>query len=306
MQALNYAKQYQQYLEQAFPYVLYFGALFAAPNNGRYKWVNGKVIEVPTISTTGRIDGDRDTIGARKRNYNNAWTPLTLSNHRTWSTLVHPADIDQTNQAASIANITRVYNEEQKFPEMNAYLISKLYADWTGGGKSADTTALTDENVLPVFDAMMKNMDEKRVPRAGRILYVTPDTRTLIQNAKQIYRTMDLSSASAAVKRAITAIDEVEIPESVPSDLMKTLYDFTEGWAVDDDADQINMFLVHPQAVITPTSYEFAQLDPPSAGSQGKWEYFEESFEDVFILPKKADALAFNITKKATTSTPGK
>lgn len=304
MAALNYAEQYQQYLEQEFPYVLYFGALFAAPNNGRYKWVNARTIEVPTITTTGRVDGDRDTIGTRKRNFNNAWTPLFLSNHRTWETLVHPQDIDQTNQAASIANITRVYNEEQKFPEMNAYLISKLYADWTSEGFTADTTELTEETVLTVFDDMMKEMDEKRVPRAGRILYVTPEVRTLIQNAKQIYRTMDISKASTAIKRAITSIDEVEIPESVPSDLMKTVYDFTEGWAVDASAQQINMFLVHPQAIITPVSYEFAQLDPPSAGSQGKWEYFEESFEDAFILPHKHTALAFNVTAAAKADTP--
>ena len=42
-----------------------------------------------------------------------------------------------------------------------------------------------------------------------------------------------------------------------------------------------------------------AQLDPPSAGSEGKWEYFEESFEDVFLLPNKVNAIAFNITKRA-------
>ena len=59
MAALNYAKEYQQALEQEFPYVLYFGALFATPNNGRYRWVNSNVIEIPTITTTGRVDGDR-------------------------------------------------------------------------------------------------------------------------------------------------------------------------------------------------------------------------------------------------------
>lgn len=78
--------------------------------------------------------------------------------------------------------------------------------------------------------------------------------------------------------------------------MMKTLYDFTEGWKVAGGAKQINMFLVHPLAVVTPISYTFAQLDPPSAGSQGKYDYFEESFEDVFILPKKADAIDFHIT----------
>ncbi len=283
MAALNYAKEYQQALMQAFPYVLYFGHLFAAPNNGRYRWINSNVIEIPTIKTTGRVDGDRDTIGTRKRNYDNSWTPLTLANHRTWQTLVHPRDISETHQVASIANITRVFNEEQKFPEMNAYCVSKIFADWTTGGKTADTTALTVDNVLTVFDQFMTDMDNARVPRQGRILYVTPETRTLINNAKTIVRT----------------IDEVEIPESVPSDMMKTVYDFTEGWAVDESAKQINMFLVHPQAVITPISYEFAQLDPPSAGSQGKWDYFEESFEDVFILPHRLDAIAFNVEADA-------
>ena len=77
---------------------------------------------------------------------------------------------------------------------------------------------------------------------------------------------------------------------------MKTLYDFTTGWAVKSNAQQINMFLVHPTAVITPVSYELAQLDPPSAITEGKYIYFEESFEDVFILNKKKDALQFNIT----------
>lgn len=299
MAALNYAKQYQQGLEQEFPYVLYFGALFATPNNGRYRWVNSNVIEIPTISTTGRVDGDRDNIGQKKRNYNNSWTPLTVSQHRTWSTLVHPRDIQETDQVASIANITRVFNEEQKFPEMNCYLVSKLYADYTAKSKKADETLLTTENVLDVFDKMMTAMDNSRVPRSGRILYVTPDVRTLITNAKAIVKTLDVSKRSEALRRAITSIDEVEIPDSVPSDMMKTVYDFTEGWKVDSTADQINMILVHPLAVITPTNYEFAQLDPPSAGSEGKWEYFEESFEDVFLLPNKVDAIAFNITKHA-------
>ena len=31
--------------------------------------VDSNVIEIPTIKTTGRVDGDRDTIGTKKRNY---------------------------------------------------------------------------------------------------------------------------------------------------------------------------------------------------------------------------------------------
>ena len=294
MEKLNYATEYSQALAQAFPYVLYFGALYNTPNNGRYRWVNSKTIEIPSIKTTGRVDADRDTISTAKRNYANGWEPKTLSNFRKWSTLVHPRDIDETNHIASIQNITQVYNEEQKFPEMDAYTISKIYADWAELGKTADTTALTIENVLEVFDKLNKNMTDKRVPLNGRILYCTSDIDELIKKAKDIIKTVSVKDGGTAYNRIVTDIDTVKI-EVVPSELMKTVYDFTEGWQTGTGAKQINMFLVHPLAVITPISYEFAELDPPSAGSEGKYVYYEESQEDVFILNKKADAIQFNM-----------
>lgn len=283
---LNYATEYQRELEQAFPYALNFGALYNTPNNGRYRWLGSKTIEIPTISVTGRVDSTRDTIATASRNYDNSWTPLTLSNERKWSTLVHPRDVQQTNQTATIGNITRVFNEEQKFPEMDAYTVSKVYADWIASGESAITDALTEANILQVFDQMLQNMTEGRVPKMGLILYVTPTVYTLIKNAQGIYRSLDVGSGSKAISRAVTALDEITITE-VPSELMKTLYDFTTGWKVAAGAKQINMFLVNPIAVITPVSYEFAKLDPPSALSEGKYVYYEESHEDVFVLANK-------------------
>ena len=297
MPALNYATQYQRELEQAFPYVLYFGALYNTPNNGRYRWLNGKTIEIPSISVTGRVDSTRDTIATAARNYDNSWVPLTLSNERKWSTLVHPRDVQETNQATTIANITRVFNEEQKFPEMDAYTISKIYADWTDGDKEAIATALTAENVLSVFDQMLEAQAEGRVPRNGSVLYVTPATNTLIKNAQGIYRTLNVSQQNE-LNRAITALEEISIVE-VPSELMKTLYDFTAGWKVAEEASQINMALINPIAVITPVSYEFAKLDPPSALSEGKYVYYEESHEDVFVLKNKLDAIQMSVTAAA-------
>ena len=295
-EALNYAKQYSRALSQAFPYVLNFGALYNTPNNRIYRWVNARTIEIPSIQTTGRVDADRDTISTAQRNFTNAWEPKVLENERKWSTLVHPMDIDQTNMVTTIANITRVMNEEQKFPEMDAYTISKIYDDWTTLGKTADTTAVSEQTVLPIFDKLMLNMDNARVPVQGRILYVTHEVKTMLKNADKISRSIDLEGGENRINRIVSRLDEVEII-GVPATLMKTLYDFTKGWAVEDGAAQVNMFLVHPTAVLTPVSYTFSRLDAPSAGSEGKWVYYEESFEDVFILNNKADAIQFNITE---------
>lgn len=309
MAKLNYATEYQSALEQAFPYVLYYGALYSTPNNGRFRWINSKTIEIPSITTTGRTNADRDSISTAQRNYNNAWETKTLTNERKWSTLVHPKDIDQTNMAASITNITKVFNEEHKFPEMDAYTISKIYYDWTTSvvgdaahgaytGKTASTAAVTNgAEVLAEFDALMLKMDEARVPKAGRILYCTNVIKSLLKSASSIDRSWDVQTSDTGINRVVESLDGVQIIP-VPAELMKTKYDFsdTNGWKVDGTAKQINMMLINPLAVITPVSYTFSDLQEPTALTEGKYYYYEESFEDVFILNKKADAIQFNIT----------
>lgn len=303
MPGINYAEQYSKALAQAYPYTLNFGKIYATPNNGRYKMgEDGKTVYIPNLTTTGRVDGDRDTIATATRNYDNNWEPKSLSNQRKWSTLVHPKDIDQTNAVASISNITQTFNEEQKFPEMDAYCISTLYRLWGEQGQTPDTTELSTANVFAVFDALMLKMDNARVPANGRILYCTHEVKTLLKQASDLSRSYDVQSGASSINRSVARIEEVGIV-GVPATLMKTKYDFTTGWAVAPNAQQINMFLVHPSAVITPVSYQFSQLDPPSAVTEGKYIYYEESFEDVFILNKKVDALQFNITPVSSAGT---
>ena len=302
--ALNYATEYSRALSQAFPYVLNFGALYNTPNNNVYRWINARTIEIPSISTTGRVDSDRDTIATAQRNYDNAWETKTLSNQRKWSTLVHPMDIEQTNMVTTIANITKVFNEEQKFPEMDAYCVSKIYSDWIAQGQTPDETVITTANALEVFDKLMLNMDNARVPVQGRILYVTNEVKYILKSAQTVVRNLNAEDRNANINRVVDRLDEVEVI-GVASPLMKTKYNFTQGWTPALSADQINMMLIHPTAVITPVSYTFSKLDEPAAGSEGKYIYFEESFEDVFILNNKVGAIQFNITDNGSTTTTG-
>ena len=287
MAVLNYAQQYAKELAQAYPYVLYSGALWNTENTSKYKIVDAKTIQIPVISVGGRTNGDRDTIGSFTRNFDNAWETKTLKNHRTWQTLVHPKDVDETNQVASIANITKVMNEEEKFPEMDAYMFSNIYK--LRNEQKAITPLeeeLTVANVLDKFDEMMDAMDEARVPHSGRVLYCDTFTKTLITKAIAIVR----SNAQKTIVRDVERLEEVTIT-SVPTNLLKTAYTFNNVFEADGGAKDIKMLLVHPSSILPIVSYSFAQLEPPSAMSQGKYVYFEESFEDVFILNKRVDAI---------------
>lgn len=296
-QNLNYAKEYSQALAQAYPYVLYFGALWSATKPD-VKFLNNNTVILPSLSVKGRGNGDRDTIGSFSRNFNNAEETKVLKTHRTWDTLIHPRDIDETNHVASITNITRVMNEEQKFPEMDAEMITALYELKNAQEAVVPDDVLTVTNVLTKFDALMDKMDEARVPAAGRLLYADTYTKTLIDTAKEAAR--NLSATDTAVARSLDRIGEVEVI-GVPTSAMKSKYVFKEsdGFEVATDAKNVKMLLVHPSAVIPVIAYDFAELGAPSSLSKGKWTYFEESFEDVFIFNKKHAGIQFYIEKSA-------
>ena len=194
----------------------------------------------------------------------------------------------------TIQNATKVFNEEQKFPEKDAYTISKIYADWVAEGKTADTTPLTVDNILVVFDKLMEQMDEALVPSTGRLLYVTPAVKTLLKQASNVTLYKDVAS-QANINRVVDRLDEVTLV-TVPSFLMKTAYDFTTGFAPSGSAKQVNLFLVHPSAILTPNKYAFVGMEAPAAGTKGDYIYYEKEYADVFILNNRTGAIAFNIT----------
>ncbi|UNP84821.1 capsid protein [Bacillus mycoides] len=290
----NFAQDYQQALQQKFSKGLSFFELYNTPNNQNIKWVNAKTIQIPRITVGGYTDVDRDVVGNYTRRADNDWETRTIVHDREFRTLVDPKDIDETNMALSIANITRVFNDEQKQPEMDKYMTSKLYSEFTTNGKTANTTALTIDNVLSVYDDFMMEMDDAEVPQEGRILYVIPQVNKLLKQAKDIQRSLDVGANNGSLKRSIYSLDDVTI-KTVPSSRMKTAYNFTNGAVPDAAAKQINMILVHPAAVITPQQYEFVSLDEPSATTGGKFLYYERKYWDVFAIQKKVDGIKFNI-----------
>ena len=296
MAAVNYAEAYERALAQAYPNVLNFGELYNVANNQIYKFVDAKTIHIPSISTTGRKNVNRDAIdGQFQRNVDNNYETKTLTFYREWSTSIDPADVLDTNMVLTIQNATKVFNEEQKFPEKDAYTVSKIYADWVAQGKTANTTALDVDNVLLVFDTLMEAMDEALVPSTGRLLYVTPAVKTLLKQASQIGLSRSVQNGANTINRVVDRLDEIRLI-TVPSFLMKTAYTFSTGFEPAGTAKQINMFLVHPSAILTPNKYAFVGMEAPAAGTKGDYIYYEKEYADVFILNNRTGAIAFNIT----------
>ena len=292
---VNYATQYARELANAYPYLSYFGDIYNAANASKYRPVMGKSVAIPSLTVSGAVAADRDQItGTFNRNWNNAWQTVTMSMDREWSTLIDPLDMVESNEVATIANVTKTFNEFQKVPEMDAYLAAKLGSAAITNSK-ADNTALTAANILAKWDEYLAALADARINRDRVIAYIIPSVYKLLKEAAGITRFIDAGTGIRNVDRNVGKLDGVRIVE-IPADLMKTAYVFTEGWVAADNAGQINILFVDPEAVVAPIVYDTSMISAPTAQSKGKYLYYERYYYDVFVLANRKAGVYCNYT----------
>lgn len=306
MTTVNYADAYQQAVQQAFyDGHLYTAPLWQSPSNGTIKFDGAKHIKVPRLQIDeGRKDRKRRTIESIEANYSNEWDSYELKNERYWSTLVDPSDVDETNYVLSMSNLTRQFNIDEKMPEMDRYMFSKLFQEKQSldNGRGISTDTLDEKNILTAFDNMMQDFDEARVPGQNRFLYVTPSINAILKRAEAMNRSLVLKDPNS-VQRTVYSLDDVSIVV-IPSDLMQTAYDFTVGSKIIDTSKQIEMMLIYNGVQIAPEKYTFAGFDSPTAQTNGNYLYYEQSYNDVLLLKTKTAGIQFVIKDKPTPTAP--
>jgi hypothetical protein len=290
MANVNYAAEYSRALSNAYPYLSYLGAIWGANNSNLYRPGMGKTMYIPSMTVSGARAANRDQItGTFNRNWDNSFTAVTLEMDREWDTLVDPMDIDETNDVATIANITKTFNELQKVPEMDAYLAAKLFSFAT----TPDTTTLTAANILEKWDSYLAAMTNARVNRDRVEAYMTPDVYKLLKEAAGITRFVSTDEGIRGVDRNVARLDGVRITE-VPADIMQSSFVFTNGWTAATGARQINLIMVDPMAVAAPVKYETAMMSAPTAQSKGKYLYYERYYYGAFAMPNRAAGIVVN------------
>lgn len=292
---MNYAAQYARELANAYPFLSYFADLWGQGESVRFRPHAGKTVYIPSMTVNGSRAVNRSQIdGIFSRNFELDWQPCVLKMDREWDTLIDPMDMVETNEVATIANVTRTFNEQQKMPEMDAYMSSSL-AGYAVGFGGVDGTTLTTDNILAQWDAALEAMAEQRVDRRLLRCKMTPAVFTLLKEAAGLTRFVQTTDGIANVDRNVARLDGVYIQE-VPSEMMMSDYDFAVGWAPAAGAAQINFLLYDVTAVAAPIVYDVSMMSPPTAQSKGKWLYYERYYYDVFALRQRQAGIFANIS----------
>ena len=247
--------------------------------------INTKDIRIPRIKVGGYKDHNRGVLGFNTGSYSNDWITESLDHDRDIEFAVDPMDVDETAQVVSISNIQANFERTQAIPEQDCYTFSKIYTEAKRVGANINNTVLTKENILDMLDADMEAFAEAGVPLERCILYVTPTVNRTLKNAEGIQRYLE-ANGGANIDRRVHSVDDINKIKEVPSDRLKTIYNFTDGCIPDAAAKQINYILIDPECQVSRMKYSYVNVFTPGHDSRtaDNYLYQNRKFNGTFAI----------------------
>ena len=283
MAVLNYVTTFLPRLVEMYGHLSCSDVLYHS--NPGIEVINTKDIRIPSIKVGGYKDHNRGVLGFNTGSYSNDWITKSLDHDRDIEFAVDPMDVDETAQVVSISNIQANFERTQAIPEQDCYTFSKIYTEAKRVGANINNTVLTKENILDMLDADMEAFAEAGVPLERCILYVTPTVNRTLKNAEGIQRYLE-ANGGANIDRRVHSVDDINKIKEVPSDRLKTIYNFTDGCIPDAAAKQINYILIDPECQVSRMKYSYVNVFTPGHDSRtaDNYLYQNRKFNGTFAI----------------------
>lgn len=285
---INYAEKWERELIQTFIDGSYI-APFMASN---VKWLDAKTFHFTTMSVGG-YKNHKLTGGWNRSKFEQKDHPYTLDFDRDVEFFVDKREVDESNQTATIQNISNHFVSTQAVPEMDAYFFSKCATVAQSKGLSSQTAiANWDEgNVVKKLKAVIKEI--KRYKNKGVILYVVTEIMDALSLSKEFNKNIEsgtIVEGGKAIQTRITSLDGVPLVEIIDEDRFYTSFNFTEGFKPATGAFKINLLAATPLTTKFVPKLSSIYFFQPGSHTQGDgYLYQNRAFWDTFVFPNGKD-----------------
>ena len=228
MPNLNYAEQWGPELLA----ILIQGTLTSPFITNNVRWLDAKTFHFTQMSVSGYKNHKRSG-GWNTGEYNQKDVPYTVTHDRDVQFMVDKADVDETNQTASIQNISHIFEQTQVVPETDALFFSKvaqaaqkteLYHTETA------STEYTSENVFAKLKHILAAGKLRRYKANGSlIMYVSSDIMDKLEVSKEFTRKIEMTQIAEGglgIETRVTDIDGVTLMEVVDDERFYDRFDW--------------------------------------------------------------------------------
>lgn len=253
----------------------------------------GKSFTLTTISTSGLKDHDRNK-GFNEGSYNNDKKIYTMGQDRDVEFYIDKQDVDETNQDLAVANISNTFITEQVQPEIDAYRFSVL-ANGAGTKKEEE---ITKDNAYTAIKAAI--LPVRKFGPQNLIAFVSTNVMDALERSAEFTRSItNQNVGQTALDSRVTSLDGVSIVEVWDASRFMNSYDFSDGYAATEDAQEINIVVAARQAVIPIVKENTVFMFAPGEHSQGDgYLYQNRLYHDLFIKEQQQDGVSASVTPK--------
>lgn len=264
-------------------------------NAGQVIYNGGDELKIPTMTTAGLADYDRDNgfvQGGITVKYNTY--KMTQDRGRTFQ--IDRMDVDESGFVATSANLIKVFQTEHVIPEIDAYRYSTI-ADIAIKANQSEAIALTADNALTKIREHIRAVQDIVGDDVPLILTMSTKTRALIEDSPKIGKSINVADfKQGGMNFKVKSLDESVI-RIAPSSRLKTKYEILDGTTTGQeagglkaaaDAKDIN-WIITPQRVpiaISKTD-KLRVFEPDTNQKADAWKIDFRKYHDLWI--KEAD-----------------
>ena len=288
--SFNYAEQWNTQLLQT----IIQGTLCSPFIADRVNWLNAKTFQFPMLNTTGYKNHSRNG-GWNRGNATKTDIPYTLYHDRDVEFLVDILDVDETNQVASIQNISQRFIDTQVNPETDAEFFSKVASTAIENnlhvGYAAESWDKT--NVYTRLKTMLKAGRLRTYKQRGSlIMYLRSDIMDLLEQSTEFDRKIEMTQIAdggMGIETRVTEIDGVPLMEVIDDERFYTKFNFSPengGFEPAVDGRQISVLIASTEMVKKVQKINSIYFFAPGQHTLGDgYLYQNRSFSGTFVFP---------------------
>ncbi len=216
--AINLAKRASDKVVERFK----LGSCTEGLFSNRYRWTGVATVQVYSVDTVELNDYDKTKVDGTSRfgaltELGDTVQEMTVTDDKAFN-----ASIDKGNNTAqlmikSASSVLRRQTDEVIIPYVDKYRLKKL-SEGAGAYEGYDSVSLTKANVVETIMNAGAAMSDKKVPKTGRVVYISETEAVKLKLADQVVG-IDKLGGKTIVNGSIGTIDGMEV-RTVPSDYM--------------------------------------------------------------------------------------
>lgn len=292
---LEYSKIFQTELDQQMIDESTTG--WMEENAGQVKYTGGNEVKIPTITTQGMGDYDRDK-GYVQGAVTLTYQPFLMTQDRGRKFILDAMDVDETNFVADAGAVLGEFQRANVIPEIDSYRYSKIFALAKAKSKATEGYTPAKQTILEKLLADVAAIRDI-FTAAELVITMSPLTATILNAALEGSRRLNIIDFKQGnISTRVKSIDDMPILE-VPSSRLKTIYKKNDGKTVgqeagglvpDTSAKDINWIICpkkSPQAVSKQDKVRI--FTPEENQAANAWQIDYRRYHDLWIPEKRLE-----------------